>query len=91
MLSKVSCEQRKEGDSHAVFNKMNKKMVHQYDKTEIILTNKTLDSQLCKRRNACDLRFLGEKKETSDETVKRLAEAVKSVKAVRRVIIELQG
>jgi len=63
-------------------------MIRPNSKSEIVLTNKTLGLQLCKRRKAFVLRFLGEKEETSDETLKRLMEVMKSVKTVRKVIIE---
>jgi len=90
MLSKVSSKQLREEKGHAVLFKMNKKMVHRNPQQEIVLTNETLSLQLCKRRDASVLRFLGREAQTSDETLKILTQVVKPLKKVRKVIIECQ-
>jgi len=87
MLSKIPPKVIKED---AVFPKTKKKIIHNNNKTERVLTNETLGLQICKRVNASVMKFLGEKEETSDEKLKMLTKVVKSLKAVRKVVIECQ-
>jgi len=90
MLSKVPSKQPEEEKSHAVFFRTDRKMVHQHPQPEIVLTDETLGVQLCKRRSASVLKFLGEKGEASDETLKMLTQVMKSLKMIRKVSIKCQ-
>jgi len=92
MLSEVPSKQTKEGESHAAFPKIQKKMVHRIHESVKVLTNETLDLQVCKRTKAFIVKFLGDEEDISDETSNemtyRLMKAVKSLKAMRKVVIE---
>jgi len=87
MLSKVESTQIKGEESFAVFPKVNKKMYRSH-KPEIVLTNNTLDLQFLRRKDASVFKFLGKEEETSNGTLKMLMKAAKSLKQIRKVVIE---
>jgi len=88
MLSKITSKQVKNENSWADSFKTSKKRVHRNVKSEIKLTHDGLVSQLMKRTDALTLKFYANLPDQFDEGLKMLEKAMKSLKKVRKVIIE---
>jgi len=86
-MSEISLKQRKEEAIETETVKINKRAIHRNDQFEIKLTPLNLKSQLAQRKDAFALSFVGNKKEVTDETLRILAKTIKSMKGVRKIVI----
>jgi len=85
-MSKILSEEIKRGN---LTNK-GKKIVDRNEKYEIRMSHYTLGSQSRQRTDGFVLKFIGEKDETSDETMKQLGKVIKSMKKARRIEIQCE-